>query len=262
MKDINVVTTNSAATRALMIVEVLANSEEPLSLNALCAKIAIPRSTLMRNLNSLCEAGFVVRLPEQLGYTVGARSVSFCVNALRTTRFSVAARSILRRTVSKINETCNLTVLDEDSVRYLVRVENTAPWSLQLNVKPNTSVPLHCTASGKLFLSNLSHFEQSTFLKNIELTAFTDNTITDLEEFKKELAKTKRQGFGLDKEEFVTGMVALAVPVYDPYHKSRIIATVACHAVTARTCLSRLLSCRVVMEEAAEEVRELLGFNT
>lgn len=244
--------------RALLIVEALANSSEPLSLNELIHTTGIPKSSLIRHLHSLSQAEFIIRLPEQLGYTIGTRSLRLSANALHSTRFSRSARAILKKLVAKINESCNLTILAEDSVRYLVRVESDAPWNLQLYVQPNTPVPLHCTASGKLFLAHLALIEQKAYLHRLELKAFTKNSITDVSVLKTELETSKRQGFGIDNEEFVTGMAAIAVPIYDPKDSSKVLATVACHAVTARTSLSKLLSYRPVMAQAATEIATLL----
>lgn len=244
--------------RALLIVETLANASEPLSVNELIHNTGIPKSSLIRHLRSLSEAGFIIRLPDQLGYTIGARSLRLSANALHSTHFARAARATLKKLVAKINESCNLTILAEDSVRYLVRVESDAPWSLQLYVQPNTPVPLHCTASGKLFLAHLALIEQKSYLQRLELNAFTKNTITEVSALKAELELSKRQGFGIDNEEFVTGMAAIAVPIYDPIDSSRVLATVACHAVTARTSLSKLLSYRPVMAQAATEIATLL----
>ncbi len=254
--------TNLGSIRALLIIEALSNTPEPQGINELMLNTGIPKSSLIRHLQSLCQAGFLIRLPDHLGYTLATRTLRFSANALKSTRFANSARAILKKLVIKINESCNLTILAEDSVRYLVREESSAPWSLQLYVQPNTPVPLHCTASGKLFLAHLALMEQKSYLNRLDLNAFTQNTITDVQLLKKELEHIKRQGFGIDNEEFVKGMVALAVPIFDPKQESKVLATVACHSVSARTDLSKLLSYRAVMAQAAADVAALLNQET
>lgn len=49
-------------------------------------------------------------------------------------------------------------------------------------------------------------------------------------------------------------MVAIAVPVYGGLDKEELIAAVACHAVSARTDLRKLLSQRAIMQKAADDV--------
>lgn len=246
--------------RVLLIMEALASAGQPLSFTQLIQRTKIPKSSLCRQVHALTLAGFITRLPGQAGYVVGGRALKLSLSSLRSSSFLIEAKKSLKKLVSCINESCNLTTLSGDSVQYLVREESELPWSLQLHVRPNVQVPLHCTASGKLFLANLPMIEQQNYLKRLELTAYTKSTITTREGLKAELENTFRQGFGIDNEEFVTGMVAIAVPVYGGLDKEELIAAVACHAVSARTDLRKLLSQRAIMQKAADDVG--LIFNT
>jgi len=243
--------------RPLLILETLANAAEPLGLASLLQQTKIPKTTLIRHIDALCIAGFIVRLPNQLGYTVATRSLDMGLNVLRSTTFINAAQTVLKELVHRINESCNLTILVKDTVHYLAREEKNLPWNLQLHVRPNASVPLHCTASGKLFLANLPLIEQKNYLKGLQLKAYTKRTITDLPILKNELELTKQRGFGVDDEEFVTGMVAIAVPVYSPTDAETVVAAIACHSVAARTNLKQLLTHKSVMEQAAEKTSGL-----
>lgn len=250
-----------SALRALCILETLTNSTEPLTLTELMHYSKIPKTSLLRNISLLVQAGYVIRLPGQLGYTVGARSLRLSANALRSSWFLNAARKTLKRLVQSTSEACNLTMLSEDSVQYLVREDSNAPWSLRLHVQPNAPVPLHCTASGKLFLAYLPYIEQKKYLNRLNFATYGENSITDMQRLKTELENTRRQGFGVDNEEFVTGMIAIAVPIFAATDSSQVIAAIACHAVTARTDLRKLLSYRAMMSQAATEISELLAAN-
>lgn len=247
--------------RSLLIIEALANATKPLGLTALLELTEIPKTTLIRHLDALCNAGFIVRLPNQLGYTATSRSLVLGLKVLRSTVFINAAHSVLRKLVQAINESCNLTILFQDTVHYLAREEINLPWSLQLHVRPNATVPLHCTASGKLFLANLPLIQQKAYLNSLDLKAYTSETITDLSALKKELEITKQRGFGIDNEEFVTGMVAIAVPIYSTEDNETVIAAIACHSVAARTNLEQLLAHKNVMEKAAKKIGSLLSHN-
>ena len=63
-------------------------------------------------------------------------------------------RAILSRLVEAIGETCNFTMHDGTDVVYLERVETSA--NVRLHMKTGSRVPLHCTASGKLLLSDIN----------------------------------------------------------------------------------------------------------
>lgn len=250
-------TTPPSNLRAIRIIEILALSVEPLTFSELLQQTTIPKTSLIRQLKALVQGGYITQLPAQIGYTLAPRTMHFSARALRSTHFTKAATRILQQLVEQINESCNLTVLVGDSVQYLAREESHSSWSLQLHVQPGTPVPLHCTASGKLFLANLPLIEQKNYLKRLDLTAYTPNSITNSDALKKDLDNTYRQGFGIDNEEFVQGMVAMAIPIYSPHAEHEVIAAIACHAVTARTTLSQLLRYRSLMSSTAKELSAL-----
>lgn len=247
-----------SALRALSIIETLTSSTEPLTLTELMRRSNIPKTSLLRNISTLVQAGYIIRLPGQLGYTIGSRSLRLSMGALRSSWFLNAARKTLKKLVQSTSEACNLTMLTEDSVQYLVREDSNAPWSLRLHVQPNVPVPLHCTASGKLFLAYLPYVEQKKYLSRLTLATYGDKSISDIAGLKAELENTRRQGFGVDNEEFVTGMIAIAVPIFASEQSSQVTAAIACHAVTSRTDLKKLLSYRSLMSQAASDISKLL----
>jgi len=56
----------------------------------------------------------------------------------------------------------------------------------------------------------------------------------------------------VDDEEFIRGMVAIAVPVKDAH--GQVLAAVACHAATAQRSLQDLLEFKEAMKTAAREM--------
>ena len=129
----------------------------------------------------------------------------------------------------------------------LDRVE--ARWPLRLHLEPGSRVPLHCTASGKLLLACMAEARRATLLAAIDFSPFTPQTITDAKAFAAELATIRQQDYSLDREEFLLGLVAIAVPVRDRHGVA--LAALACHAPSARLSLERAVSYLPVMQKAA-----------
>ena len=73
---------------------------------------------------------------------------------------------VLAELVAQVGETCNFTTLDGATVLYLDRVEAPWPWRLTLDV--GAHVPMHCTASGKLFLASMPPARRAKYLELIE----------------------------------------------------------------------------------------------
>ena len=71
-----------------------------------------------------------------------------------------------------------------------------------------------------------------------------------------EIDRIRKRGIGTDNEEFINGMVAIAVPVRNP--QGQCVAAVACHTPTARLSLTELLAHAPMIERTAKRVAELL----
>lgn len=241
--------------RVLRLIEHLATANHPQTLSQLAFRTRIPKATMMRTLDSLEQLGYVLRTPIERGYVLGPAAASLALSTLRNSALMRACRTILGTLTAEIGETCNLTVPAGDEVLYVDRVDTDEP--LRLHLPPGTHVPMHCTASGKLFLSRLPVFDQRKLLSLINLKRMTPKTIVDIDLMEAELKRIEARGIGIDNEEFVRGMVAVAVPICT--HDGRTVAAVACHAPTARQSLEQLMENIPKLKVAALKLQPLLA---
>ena len=235
--------------RVLTVLEQLANTQYPQTLAQLTQRTGLPKTTLMRMLQSLEKAAFVTRMPGDMGYVPGPRINHLATRVLDTPHFLRACRHVLGRLVAITGESCNLTAPVGDAVNYLARVESAEPLRLQLHMEIGSLVPLHCTASGKLFLALAGDLQRRQMLDRIELTRCTPKTLCDRQALENELQRIRTQGIGVDDEEFVRGMVAIAVPVHN--EQGQVLAAIACHTPTAQRTLAELLRYVTPMRDAS-----------
>jgi DNA-binding IclR family transcriptional regulator len=80
--------------------------------------------------------------------------------------------------------------------------------------------------------------ERRRLLEAAPLTRCTERTVVSPDLIEEELKTIKKEGVGYDNEEFLSGMVAIAVPVFDK--SNRVCFTVAAHAPTTRMHLDDL----------------------
>lgn len=241
----------------LAILEQLSSTTYPQSLAQLAHRTALPKTTLMRILRSLEDAAYVTRMPAGMGFVPGPKIHRLSLAVIQTPHFLRACRHILGNLVSIIGESCNLTAPSDDHVRYLARVESPEQRRLQLHMEIGANVPLHCTASGKLFLAFKSDHHRQDILDRINLEALTPSTLTDRDALEQNLRRTRIDQLGIDNEEFVRGMVAIAVPVQDK--NGGVIAAVACHAASAQKSLNELLEFIPPMRQAARDMAALFS---
>jgi DNA-binding IclR family transcriptional regulator len=252
-------TDDARVLRVLAVLEQLALAGQPHSLSQLSARLRIPKATLLRLIESLETRGYVIHVPDSRGHdrgiALGPRAAQLALSTLANNTFTRSCRAMLRALVDTLGETCNLTALDGDRVLYVERVETTNP--LRMEMQPGMHVPLHCTASGKLFLSQMTALERNALLGRIALKKMTYRTLTDPQLLAAELNRLEVRGIGIDNEEFVRGMVAIAVPVREP-GSGRVLASLAVHAPTARATLNDLLEAVGRMKETASQLAPLL----
>ena len=246
--------TGSSAERSLRLLAHLAQEGRPLSLAALAEALALPKATAHRLCMQLRELGFVARDVDERDFVVGPALRKLALDTLNHGTVQGLRHEVLSDLVAEVGETCNFTTLDGAEVLYLDRVE--APWPWRLTLEVGAHVPLHCTASGKLFLALMPRARRETLIKRLKLRALTAKTLTSADALRKECAGIARQGHSFDREEFIDGLVAAAVPVRDGSGEVR--AAVAVHAPIARMSVEQALERVPALHAAAKRIGEQL----
>ncbi|GAI87229.1 unnamed protein product, partial [marine sediment metagenome] len=110
-------------------------------------------------------------------------------------------------------ESVNLAIRDVFNAVYIEHIESSH--SLRMFTQVGCAVPLHCTGIGKVFLANMMEMECAEYLNVIGLPRYTENTVTNYEQLKEELAVIRREGIATDDEEMERGARCIAAPVRD-----------------------------------------------
>ena len=239
--------------RLLLILEEVARAGVPVMPTDLNAQIGLPKPTIHRLFATLEAEGYLQRDIDGRSYTAGRRLRTMATNILSSLRVRSARLSVLNALAERIGETCNITIPDRDAMIYLDRVET--KWPLRIQLPIGTQVPFHCTASGKLYLSSLPRAARNALLGNLPLEPRTPNTITDVQRLGAALDTIRADQVGTDNEEFLDGMVAVAVPVTDT--QGRLFATLAVHAPSMRMNLDKARSHVPELREAARQLAAL-----
>lgn len=240
--------------RTLLILEVLGKSDQPMTATQINEQLGLPKQTVHRLCVTLEENGFLTRPGNSKKYQVGRRLRDLGSGLLHNSRDHVARHQILKEVAESIGETVNYAVPGNEGMNYLDRVETDWPFRIQLPI--GTSVPFHCTASGKVFMASLTQRKRETLVASLYLRSMTQQTHTDPQALLDELNKIRRQGYSLDQEEFLEGMVAIAVPVVDP--RGRFVAGLAYHGPTQRMSLAEAIEGKDVLVSAAAKISNVL----
>ena len=239
--------------RTMLILEAIGTQTEPMTAAELGRLIGLPKQTVHRLCNTLIDEGFLVRAVNG-GLVPGRRARLMAAGTLHAWSAHISRHQILRKLAEDIGETVNFVVPEEGGMSYKDRVETDWPFRIQLPVGSN--VPFHCTASGKTFLSSRRKAERKKLVEAIDLTEATANTISSPDALMEELNTIARRGYALDNEEFIEGMVAVAVPIRDP--QGRYLASIGVHGPTQRFSLETANAHVDKLHEASKRMTAVL----
>jgi DNA-binding IclR family transcriptional regulator len=239
--------------RLFALLEVIAEKDRFFSLQGLVEETGLPKPTLHRMLQQLESAGIIQRDGDERHYSAGVRLRRLAENLLLNNTTHAARHGVLRQLVEEVGESCNLTALSGGEVIYLDRVETAAP--LRFYLHAGSRVPAHCSATGKLFLANMSPSQRRRLLAHAPLTQYTPKTITDLDALEREIERVRRDGYAIDNEEFLPGLLCVAVLVPKPGGRSNL--GLAVQAPIMRLTADKALHFLPALQRAAQALAEI-----
>jgi len=220
-----------ATARSFAILEHVASARAPVDVLDIIASLKLPKATAYRLVDWFVTQGYLAREPGRRRLIVGPKLTNLAFGALSSSMRHDTPHVVLQRLVHTLNETCNIGTLLNGEVVYLDRVE-AEHWPLRLHYTIGSRVPLHCSAIGKLFLALAASPRRRRLLQSLDLRRFTDITITDGARLDAELRQIRKEQVSFDREEYLVGVVCMAVPVIGM--NGEMLAALAIQAPEAR----------------------------
>lgn len=166
------------------------------------------------------------------------------------------ARPYLQRLADSTGETISLCVVD--GARGLCIDVIDSKQSMRFTVHTGETFPLHAGCIGKVMLA----FQSDKFIEGLirqkALMRYTENTITDPDALRAELAKVRRQGFGFSDAEITPGSRSVGAPVYDA--NGAVNAGLVISAPAFRMPDSAVDNLVLLVQEEAENLSRELGY--
>jgi DNA-binding IclR family transcriptional regulator len=182
-------------------------------------ELGVAHSTAHRLLASLRHRGFVVQDAGR-AYRPGPACAELG-SAAYVLGLAPLVRDHLERLGAGIGESVHLVVRTGRQVRFIDGVEGTQ--LLRVGSRTGMVLPAHRTSGGKALLAEVP---------GAAVAMLYDDGDPPLAALQRELATTRRRGYGLNVEESERGVVALGVAVHDA--DGRAVAAVTVAAPTAR----------------------------
>lgn len=216
-------TTVQSIVRAFEILESLAEEKEGLGVTEISKRVGFHKSTVHRLLNTMAEMGYIEQNQDTGAYRLGLKFIELCSLYLNNVELKTEAQPYLRDLSALTGQPVHLATLVDGEAVYIDKIEQYN--NIRMYSAIGKRIPLHCTAVGKVLLSDKSPDHIRKLLGKDKLTSYTPNTLTELDQILEEINQVKKLGWAKDDEEHEEGIRCIAAPIYD--YRKQIIAAVS-----------------------------------
>lgn len=246
-----------AVSHALDLLEQFHGDVDELGVSELSKRLKLHKNNVFRLLATLESRGYIEQNKATENYRLGLKTLELGQTFIRQMGLLRQSKPVLDALVSECNETSYVAVLKDFNIIYLDAVET----DMIVRVVPRvgSQMPAYCTAAGKIHLAHMSDEELENYFQQREFKPFTDKTITDREELKKQLRLVVDNGYAVDDEELDIGVKCVSAPIRD--YTRRIIGAVSISGPSMRFSPERMDKELIPLAlKASEEISIKLGF--
>lgn len=197
---------------ALRVIEALDSGAPEQGVSHLSRQLGTNKTTVYRILTTLEARGYVVQNHVSSRYSIGPRLRRFGQLALARLDLPAVARPFLAELRDRTRETVHLAVLDGADVIYVAKEEGLH--AVQVMSTVGDRCPAHCVATGKALLA-WADFAVHDQLVASGLARYTPLTHTTNDAFRREMARTRAQGYAVNLGEWRAEVRGTAAPVLD-----------------------------------------------
>lgn len=189
----------AAFSKFMVVLQLIADQEEPLSIAQLSQSSGYPRPTVYRILAALIAEGMVIENPRSKHFTLGARLINLASKSWEQSDIRQAAMAPMQLLRETTRETVHLAVPSDNGMVYIEKLES--PQAVRMASRIGTRVTLYSSAVGKAYLAALGPSARAPLMQAIRFKQFTGTTISTLAHLNDEIALTQQRGYAEDREE-------------------------------------------------------------
>jgi IclR family KDG regulon transcriptional repressor len=188
----------------------MAETKRPFGFNEIVKNLGLNKSTVFNILHTLNDLDVLEKGPDGL-FRLGPR--------LLILGNAAAGGSELIQTVHPYLETINrdfklstfFGILSGQEVIILDKADRAH--RIKLSSEIGMRIPIFAGVAGKALLSQLPETDIDEILSETRPKRYTSRTVIDKAVYKKEILSVKRTGIAYDREEYIEGLIAVAVPL-------------------------------------------------
>ncbi|MHB1394100.1 MAG: IclR family transcriptional regulator [Clostridia bacterium] len=236
--------------KSVKLLEVLIEGGE-MSIQELDSICQMGKSSVHRILGTFKTIGYVAQKPGDGKYYATIKMFELGNKVANRMTMRNIARPYLEELFRKCKETVNLAIFDKGETLYLDKITTEEP--LRIDLEIGRRVPAYCSGLGKAFMAYTPDFKLDT----LKFVQHTPATITTHELLAKELEEVKNQGYAVDNEEYIEGLVCIAMPIFG--QKNEIVAALSIAVPTIRFNASRKKQFIEYLKEETDKIQRFMS---
>ena len=243
--------------RTLQILELFSLEKPEWGVTEISKALNIYKSNVHNILTTLVEKGFVMKDSKTDKYKLGIKFFELGSVVIKNLNLRKIAHPYMEKLLKEFNETVHLGILVEGEILSIEQEESGQ--SLSPRIFIGKRAPLHCTGVGKAIMAYLSEEEIASIVKEKGLKKYTENTITNKEDLKKELEKIREQGYAVDNMEHEEGVRCVASPIRG--YTGEVIASMSISGPAFRINENNISNIAKKVKECCDCISEEMGCN-
>lgn len=185
-------------------------SEEPrLTVTRAAARADLSRAAARRFLLTLTDLGYL--RADGNFFELTPRTLDIGASFMAGLTLPRIAEPHLKSLAAQLDETTSLCILDRTDVVYVARVA--APRLLSVSINVGTRFPAWATSMGRVLLAGLDAGEREAYLNAVQLRAFTDYTVSSVDQLREAIDQAGKAGWTIVSGELEEGLRGVAVPM-------------------------------------------------
>jgi IclR family pca regulon transcriptional regulator len=206
--------------KGLMVIEAFDAEHSRQTISEVAQRTGLTRAAARRYLLTLVHLGFMRQ--ERKSFLLAPRALRLGQGYVRSAKLPRIVQPVVAQLAQSLQQTAMACVLDGDQVICVANSGGNRP--LPIDVHPGVHAPAFCTATGRVLLAALPPEEAQRRLSDRPLQAMTDRTVTDAQQLREELDRTRQQGHAIIDQEFMSGVRTVAVPLQN--HRGEVVAAI------------------------------------
>jgi len=201
--------------RALQVLQIFSRERTEVSQSELARTLGLPRTVVLRILNTLKQAGFLERVPGDSLYRIGLSAFEVGALYLANNPLVTVADELLAGLVDKTGYTGYLGTLYGSEAVILSLREGRSPVRFQWSA--GDRLPATTTALGKAVLMRMTISEVDGILGLGRLSGLTERSIKTRGELDLALQAARDRGWTVAQDESYPGVCAVGAPILDAH---------------------------------------------